>query len=328
MNKKQYLMATAGVCIIAGLISVVLFSSTGFAIAKVIDPSFYTEIFGEQLVPLLGSLLFIGISLGAVFSGARFLGKIQAIGISMICGLIVILVGSILFWDRMETYTVLAFGLLLGMALGGLFASNAHGTKFGIGFEQTKKVFVVMAIVAFIGTWVTVGLNEDQYKEQFTSAITGLTAVSAGEIDDATLEQMIREQSPKVTWEQFLVQAQITDYDSMPPEQQVLFQELYQNYTTNYEAGVKEAVEIAKQNLAASGGTSETIMQSISFFQVMLDNIAFLYAAALASMILLAESIIVAPFAGLTSWMFQKPLPERLQPKPKHEILEVDWSGE
>ena len=328
MNKKYYIIASASISIIAGLIAVALFSALGFSIAKVADPTFYTSFLGLKMVELVLSLVFMGISLGALFAGVRFLGKVQAIGTSLIITLITALIGSVMFWSHISSYTILAAGLVCGAAIGGLFASSAKGTKFGIGFDQTKKVFVVLAIVAFLGTMLMVSGNEEYYRNQFSSSITGLTSISASEIDNSTLEQMVRNTNPRMTWDEFVVEAQVNDYNSLTVEQQQTLRELYHNYTINYENAVAGAVQTTRENLANSSAASSTILNSLSFFKAILDNIALFYAAALASAILLLESIVIAPVAGLTSWAFQKPLPERLQPKPKDEILEVAWTGE
>ena len=321
-------MAAASVSIITALIGILLFSGLGFSIAKVVDPTFYTGLLFGNPFGLLMSLVFMGISLGALFAGARFVGKLQAVGMSAMVALVAALVGSVMFWSQITSYTLLAFGALMGMAVGGLFASGAKGSKFGIGFDQAKKVIVAVAVIALVGTMIVVSGNEGYYKNQFTSSITGMTSVSASDIDNSTIEQMIMNANPRMTWDEFLVQSKVNEFDSLSASQQNELKALYHNYTISYNQAVAAAVGTARKNLANSKEASSTILNSLSFFKVILDNIALFYAISLAAMILLAGSVVIEPVAGATSWAFQKPLPERLQPKPKEEVLDVAWTGE
>ncbi len=328
MDKKRYVMATASISTIAGLIAIVLFSRLGFSIAKVADPSLYANALARSPLVLILSLALMGVSLGALFAGARFLGKLQATGVSAMAMLIAALVGSVVFWNHITSYTLLALGAVAGASIGGLFASGARGTRFGIGFDQAKKAVVTIAIVALVGTMLVVSGNTEYYRDQFMSSITGMAAVSTSSINNATIEQMVRNANPQMGWDDFLTQAGVTDYGALTPEQQQTLQQMYHNYTIEYEGAVAKAVAATRENLANSTNASATILNSLSFFRLILDNIALFYAISLAAIVMLAGSIVIEPVAGLTSWAFQKPLPEKLQPKPKDEMLDVAWASE
>ena len=86
----------------------------------------------------------------------------------------------------------------MGASIAGLMVSNARGSLFGIGFNFTKKAFIVLVVIAFIGSWLMVSGNSDHYKDRFSSAITGLSISSADDIgDDAIKQLMIVESKPK-----------------------------------------------------------------------------------------------------------------------------------
>lgn len=329
MRRKHYIGVAGGIAILAGMISIYLFSMTGFSLAAILDPLFYDGLLGSAFLPMLFSLMLMGVSLGAMFSGARFLGRMQAVGFAGLCSLMVGLTGTLFFQTYLFDYLILSFGLILGASIAAITAGNARGSKFSIGFGHTKKALTVVAIVAFIGAWMMVAGNTDHYKDSFTSSITGLSAIGAADIDDATIEQLIKEKSPaKMSWSEYLKEIEIGDYNSLSLEHRIVVQGMYQNYSTEYDATMAAAIQQARKNLEGSESASELIIESVGFFQDILDNIVLIYAIALASMVLLAESIVVAPVAGITSFVFQYPLPKKDQPKPKGAVLKVKWTGE
>jgi len=322
MKKNQFMAAATGTSVLAGLLGIMLLGGMGFSIARLTDPVFYAEAITLYAWNILLGLVLIGVSLGALFSAARFIGKIQAAVLGALTSLIVVMIGTTFFWQQISSYTIIAFGYFLGATFASLCASQAKGSSFNIGFEHTKKATAVLAVVALVGSFLLVASADRDYRDQFKRGVTGISAMSLDSMNDSEIAGLIIAKTPKMSWENFSAQL-APPYDTLTEADKADARKWYEeNYTVNYEAQVAQAVKDTREQLDKSQAAADLALSATSFGQLVMDNIALFYALSLALMMVTAQAIIVAPSAGLTSWLFHRPL-TNLRGKKEEEFTAV-----
>ncbi|MFC2174441.1 hypothetical protein ACFLQ2_01040 [archaeon] len=322
MKKTHFLGAAVSISIIAGLLSFVLLSGIGFSIGGVLSPAFYDGLMGMNIIMLILGLVFLGVSMGALFSATRFLAHMRALGLAAITSLIVALIGSVFYWQQMTSYTIVALAFVAGITAAGFLSSKARGTKFSVGFEHAGKAMLIMAIVACVGTLIVVTVDAKPYEDQFIEGITGIAVI---DVDEATVEQMVRAENPKMDFNTFLAQL-ASGYPGYTLEDQQKVEQLYSDYEADYEAEVARSVQETMSTINESKEASSTLIRSTSYFELMYKYISVSYG--LAMLLLLGLSAIVsAPVAGGVSTVLHRPLPKAAHPQPKEKAPAV-WEEE
>ena len=326
MKKNWFMATTTAVSVVAGLLGIMLLGGIGFSIMRLADPLFYAEALTLYAWNILLGLVLIGVSLGALFSAARFSSKIPAAVIGALASLIVVMIGTTFFWKQISSYTIVALGYFIGVTFATLCASGSRGSAFHVGFEHAKKVAAVVAIVALVGAFFLVSSSEKDYQDQFKRGVTGIGGMSLDSMNDSELASLIMAKTPKMTWDEFAAQIPGDSYDTLPQEQKAWYQAQYQNYSTDYESKVAQAVADTREQSNMSEKAAELALSATSFGQLAMDNIALFYAMSLALVLLSAQAVIVSPAAGATSMLFHLNL-KNLRGKKEEEFTPV-WDDE
>ncbi|MEM4756117.1 MAG: hypothetical protein QW594_03210 [Candidatus Woesearchaeota archaeon] len=194
-HEKIKISLEMGSYLLLSWLSLYLYYAIGFKIERLFDVSHLLQTITQAVIPIVIILVALGIATALLLIALRHFEKKQAITYGLASSVLAVLPGFFLFYDLLIFYGFIFAFYILGVGIAAAkitdeLEDNWHHS-FHIGWQYLRKIILLSAVGAFIGSFLMISFNPVHYQDSLTASIERMALENAKSISKEQVYAML-----------------------------------------------------------------------------------------------------------------------------------------